>query len=1547
MASDPYAQVQELWQRYLGTHDRADLDEAIAAAERVAAEEEGDAPLLCELHATLTSMLMNRWHLDHRDTDLDRAAVTAEAAAATAEPAGFDAGRHWHRAGLVHLERHHRGYLADDARLAVAAFDQALRRSPSEAGYLASQAEALRLLYEAERDPALIDRVVKLLRERADADPVRLQSDLGTALQDRWSLSRESRDLDEAIAAHEAALAASGEKRPAWIVANLANALRQRHTVSRQRADLYRALDLYEEVVGRAPDGLDGMNARELNHYALAWRQRFLHEDERGHLDRAIDLHRRALAKAEPPDRVIYLRNLADDLSQHLWGDSLGHLAEAIELLRTARTLASDDLHVARDLTALLRHRYLITGTEADKAELLALVDDVVAGLGGQHAAAEGFLGVRAQLSRPRLSVERLADGAVWVLRGEYGGRDHTLVVVPSEGFALAAADEDPYAKFFADIMPVAAEVGEPLLVLAGRQTTLREFPEGEGLEGEELAAAALASAETAVPSTRIGGVWIEGPFKRRKSPLAYVVRALIDGKVWTFVQVTNEKMSEPLRERIGPYLLELTELAERSYETAALISTWIAAEGLPLLPYHQQPGWTAKQLAKDALTALTAPLKVSGPYRLQGLDYRAHLLTGYFSGGKRRMCYVEPDPGVVDFDEHTRSLFLSVLGEVPVTQPDWPADLIWSDLPQGNGAWLTVPIPPISRDPRKNAEAVLYLFGSESLEVASIEVPGWATRGGNLGKLIKKYGLRTHMVRPAPGAPPTFLMTELEDVSESHGSEIESDLYLSEAVTAIEQGRLLAAFRSFVYHRYLGDSADPEVVSGGVAVGTHLAGLLLDEGRLDFAEWVAAWTAVQAERTGAHDQARAARRLAAMACEYMGWLDEAVMHLTAAVANPAPFSDIWLEGQLNMSAGLTIATTFSDHEPERRYLDPMPEKSRALLTRAAVHLERAAEIYANLEGERALRSRRTVELYRWRVADLLGDGDAALERLAELRVAPGIAEDEALRQTGDWFTIAALRRQAYADPSLLGQFDKSAYAHLRRVQGFKQVNMAKLVPVLAMVGDDRQARGDYEGAMRLFRTARAAQRAGYAALVRPPRPEETHGGWMAIEVIGRLARCAAVHPRMLDEHPMEIVLEAENAKNRWFLRDLTMGLPHRPPVERAGDETPGLPVEALADPRVDLAERSWRGEQGGVVSATLDEPAARALWERLPGGTAVLSFYATKSETFLHVVRDPAQPPVTLRLPVSAAELERAGTRMQAYFSAAGLFGAIDPSDPGRHHRRFLKPLDELGELLAPAVPYLEDSELVVAVPHRQWHNLPVHALLLPRLWRRGSTPGWTYVPSLGMLDFLMTRARDRQLARFVRAGVTTAPMPGDDVVAMTAAHEKLCEILRTAFPAVRASFGEQATVASFQEASRSVVLHHLLAHGAFRDKADIMHSGFALASGLLTGRDLIGEGTRAAHVTVQACSLGRNVTGGSDEMWGPTRAFLAAGADSVLAPLWDVDLGSSTELLAHFYRRWLWDGVPKWRAIADAQRAMWRDDDQPAWQHVYHWSAFKLIGS
>jgi CHAT domain-containing protein len=98
--------------------------------------------------------------------------------------------------------------------------------------------------------------------------------------------------------------------------------------------------------------------------------------------------------------------------------------------------------------------------------------------------------------------------------------------------------------------------------------------------------------------------------------------------------------------------------------------------------------------------------------------------------------------------------------------------------------------------------------------------------------------------------------------------------------------------------------------------------------------------------------------------------------------------------------------------------------------------------------------------------------------------------------------------------------------------------------------------------------------------------------------------------------------------------------------------------------------------------------------------------------------------------------------------------------------------------------------------------------------------------------------------------------------------------------------------------------------------------------------------------HLTLQACSLGRAVVGSSDELWGVMRAALAGGIPSVLGPLWNIDIDSSTFLVRRFYEHWLTGGLPKWNAFTAAQNDMLSHPNMHSWRHPYHWAAFKLIG-
>jgi hypothetical protein len=441
-------------------------------------------------------------------------------------------------------------------------------------------------------------------------------------------------------------------------------------------------------------------------------------------------------------------------------------------------------------------------------------------------------------------------------------------------------------------------------------------------------------------------------------------------------------------------------------------------------------------------------------------------------------------------------------------------------------------------------------------------------------------------------------------------------------------------------------------------------------------------------------------------------------------------------------------------------------------------------------------------------------------------------------------------------------------------------------------------------------------------------------------------------------------MLYVENAKSRWFARDLRERFPARPPsISTTSGPFEAFPVEALADPRMDHAEQEWQSRKGEPnedaerLRREFDSERLSSMWDNLPHPVALVSFHVMFEQTYVSILKDPHAPPAVLKLPVSAASLDRASRKMQAYFSGTGLYGEIDPKRPDRRDAVFLRDFNALRSAFSTVAERLRDCQLIVMTPHQQWHNLPIHALLMPIVWSAGGDPGWTYAPSMGVLDLLINRSRGREHPSFVRAGLTSVPGPGDNIDAFQTIHRRFNGVLASLFSSVEQVFGSEATVDVHRAIANKVVMHHLLAHGTFSTSVDVMNTGLKLAPdpqgttehrrvGLLSGMELLRASAAAEHVTVQACSLGRIVTAASDEMWGLGRALIASGADSVLAPLWNIDLWSSSRILSDFYQGWLKDGLPKWRALANAQRRMHDDDDRPDWRHVYHWASFKLIG-
>jgi hypothetical protein len=74
-----------------------------------------------------------------------------------------------------------------------------------------------------------------------------------------------------------------------------------------------------------------------------------------------------------------------------------------------------------------------------------------------------------------------------------------------------------------------------------------------------------------------------------------------------------------------------------------------------------------------------------------------------------------------------------------------------------------------------------------------------------------------------------------------------------------------------------------------------------------------------------------------------------------------------------------------------------------------------------------------------------------------------------------------------------------------------------------------------------------------------------------------------------------------------------------------------------------------------------------------------------------------------------------------------------------------------------------------------------------------------------------------------------------------------------------------------------------------------------------------------------------------------GLTRGFMYAGASSVVATLWKVDDEATAELMSHFYRFMLRDGLSPAAALRKAQIEM---SQQKRWQSPYYWSGFIIQG-
>ena len=153
----------------------------------------------------------------------------------------------------------------------------------------------------------------------------------------------------------------------------------------------------------------------------------------------------------------------------------------------------------------------------------------------------------------------------------------------------------------------------------------------------------------------------------------------------------------------------------------------------------------------------------------------------------------------------------------------------------------------------------------------------------------------------------------------------------------------------------------------------------------------------------------------------------------------------------------------------------------------------------------------------------------------------------------------------------------------------------------------------------------------------------------------------------------------------------------------------------------------------------------------------------------------------------------------------------------------------------------------------------------------------------------------------------------------------------------------GKGATKAAVLSQINSVALVHIAAHGLPGTGEIILSPDPASKPGdfLLTMKDILDSNLRARLVVLSCCHSGQGEVK-AEGVVGIARAFLGAGARSVVVTLWAIDDRATKEFMKHFYTH-LSEGHCVSKCLHQARKHLRKSDD---FNDVGCWAPFVLIG-
>ena len=293
--------------------------------------------------------------------------------------------------------------------------------------------------------------------------------------------------------------------------------------------------------------------------------------------------------------------------------------------------------------------------------------------------------------------------------------------------------------------------------------------------------------------------------------------------------------------------------------------------------------------------------------------------------------------------------------------------------------------------------------------------------------------------------------------------------------------------------------------------------------------------------------------------------------------------------------------------------------------------------------------------------------------------------------------------------------------------------------------------------------------------------------------------------------------------------------------------------------------------------------------------------------------------------------------------------------SDRGRDKKELTSlqgdedPLKELYDVvIAPISHLIRDEELII-VPDGSSFLIPYAALVGQTSRYLSETPRIRLAPSLTSLRLLTECPEGRHsTSGALLVGdpwIKTVRFKGNKFSQLPGAEEEvkmIGQILN-----VEPLTGKNATKDQVLSRLNSVSLVHIAAHGS-AERGEILLSPNLGKSEppdekdfLLTMADVLKAKLDAKLVVLSCCHSGRGKIK-AEGVVGIARAFLGAGARSVIASLWAIDDDATLVFMRHFYEH-LVKGKSAGNSLHQAMKWMRESDDFNA---VMDWAPFVLIG-